>query len=128
MADSKYFECFNTKLIEFLSDLSTSFPVMTDLKTMKSGLNLAINMDYKLPQRVFNQHLNETLETMILNKDEAFLLENNYQHIVESHSIDVDIIYTLKNMWKSLNDSDKEAIWKYLQLLVLLNKKCQKTL
>ena len=128
MGESKYFECFNTKLTEFLSDLSTSFPEMNDLKTMKSGLSLAVTMDYKLPQRVFDQHLNETLETMILDKDEAFLLESDYQHIVDSHGIDVDIIHTLKSMWNSLGNKDKEAIWKYLQLLVLLNKKCNKTL
>jgi hypothetical protein len=128
MEDTKYFECFNTKLTEFISDLTTSFPNVKDLKPLKSGLSLAVTMDLKLPQRVFSQHLNETLENMILNKEETFLLESDYKQIVDTHGIDVDIINTIKNIWKTLGDSDKEAIWKYLQVLVLLNKKCKGTL
>ncbi len=124
-----YFECFNTKLDEFLKDLSTSFPEFNDVKVLRNGLKLAMTIDAKLPQKYFNENLTSSFETHIMSRDEKFFLEQDYQEIIRHNSnlingIDLDIIPKIKSIWKTLDDSNKDAIWKYLQLLVLLNKKC----
>jgi hypothetical protein len=118
-----YFECFNTKLAEFLQDLSTSFPEFKDIKMLKNGLNLARTLDVKMPATMFSKHVTAEYEQNILNKDDAFFLTQTYEHIAVD-GIDLDIIPKLKDMWGTLDVSDKDSVWKYLQVLVLLCRKC----
>jgi hypothetical protein len=120
-----YIECFNKKLQEFITELIECFPQMKELKMLRSGLQLAVTMEPYLPQKVFDEHLHDVYENSILDKDENFFLNEDYQHIVDTRGIDLDIISTIKNMWKDLDTNNKEAIWKYLQVLVLLNRKCK---
>lgn len=122
---STYIDCFNNKLNEFLRDLCNSFPDMSDLKVLKNGLQLAITIDPRMPQNVFNMHVASTYEKKIIEKDEAFFLQENYDTIAVQHGVDLDIIGKLKGIWATLNDENKDIIWKYLHVLVLLNKKCQ---
>lgn len=120
-----YIECFNTKLQEFISELIACFPQMKELKMLRSGLQLAVTMEPTLPRKVFDEHLHDVYENNIINKDETFFLNEDYQHIADTHGLDLDIISTIKSMWKDLDSTNKEAIWKYLQVLVLLNRKCK---
>ena len=122
---SPYQECFNTKLTEFLSDLVVCFPDAKDLKMFRSGLQLAINMNPTLPQKVFDEHMTEAYEKSILDRDDSFFLHEDYSHITETHNVDLDIINMLKGMWHTLDETNKNAVWKYMQVLVLLNRKCK---
>jgi hypothetical protein len=127
MTNLTYFECFNEKLKEFLNDLVSAFPELKHLSVMKNGLNLAINLDVKLPQKIFNDNIRENYETRIVNKDEQFFLSEDYEHIANKHNLDLDIVSKLKGIWKTLDADNKEVIWKYLQVLVVLNKRCLNT-
>ena len=120
-----YHECFNAKLDEFLKDLIDCFPGMKDIKLLKSGLQLSRTMDITLPQKVFNEHIHDIYENNILNKDESFFMNENYQHIVDTHGLELDVISKIKTMWTDLSVNNKDVIWKYLQVLVLLNRKCK---
>jgi len=120
-----YYECFNAKLDEFLKDLIDCFPEMKDIKLLRSGLQLSKTMDLTLPQKVFDEHIHDEYESKILNKDERFFLDEDYQHIVDTHGIDLDIVSRIKVMWSDLGEANKTVIWKYLQVLVLLNNKCK---
>jgi hypothetical protein len=126
MAESKtYYECFNNKLEEFLSDLDSSFPDIKDLKVVKSGLKLARTMDVKLPQTFFHEHVISKYEEQIINKDEEFFISKDYKYDAQTHGIDLDVVSKIKDIWKTLTDDDKEAIWKYLHVLIVLNRKCR---
>lgn len=125
MSSLTYYECFNSKLEEFIKDLTSTFPQFNDLKVLKTGIQLAKTMDVKAPQRMFNQYMSEDYAQKVLNKDEGFFLAEDYNHIAANEGIDVDIIPQIKKLWGSLEPQDKDAIWKYLQVLVLLNRKCQ---
>jgi hypothetical protein len=63
-------------------------------------------------------------EAKIMAKDENFFIHADMTELANTQGFDIDIISRLKSIWGTLNESDKEAIWKYIQLLVLLNKKC----
>jgi hypothetical protein len=120
-----YYECFNSKLDEFLKDLTSSFPDIKDLRLVKNGLQLAKNIDVKLPQNFFNEHVALDYEEKIVKKDEDFFLQENYETIVQKHGIDLDIIGRLKDIWAKLGEKDKEIIWKYLHVLIIINRKCK---
>jgi hypothetical protein len=120
-----YYECFNSKLDEFLKDLTSSFPDIKDLRLVKSGLQLAKNIDIKLPQSVFDEHVAVRYEEKIVKKDEKFFLTETYEDVVKKHGIDLDVVGRIKDIWSTLGDTDKEIIWKYLQVLVIINRKCK---
>ena len=120
-----YYESFNNKLNEFLNDLHTTFPEMTDIKVLKSGLQFAKTMDVKMAQTMFDKHVAAKYEDQILKQNETFFLNETYTHIANAHGIDLDIIGRLKDVWSTMDDSNREIIWKYLKVLVLLNKKCK---
>jgi hypothetical protein len=122
---STYIECFNNKLDEFLKDLVSTFPEMNDIKVLRNGLQLAKTIDPKLPQSVFNEHVVDVYEQRILDKDENFFLEEECHNIANKHGLDLDIMSKLKDIWTQLDKDNKEVIWKYLHVLVLLNRKCK---
>lgn len=124
MSATAYFECFNNKMYEFLEDLSVCFPEIRDINLLKNGFQLARTIDMQMPRGVFNEHIAAKYESKILNKDEEFLMSNDYSDELKEHNVDMDVISRIKGIWGSLDDKDKDAIWKYLQVLVLLNKKC----
>ena len=120
-----YYECFNTKLEEFLNDLLTAFPEFKDFKVLKHGINLAKTIDAKMPANVFLQHMTDEYEKNILSRDDAFFMNEDYAYVADM-GVDLDIISKLKTLWGQLDDSNKESVWKYLQVLVLLSRKCRK--
>lgn len=131
MTNMMYFESFNTKLDEFLRDLMSTFPEMKDIKVLRSGVQLAKTMDIKMPQSFFNSHVAMRYEDKILEKDERFFLEEDYRELlsqkINGQSIDMDIVGKLKQIWGTLDDDNKSVVWKYLHVLVLLNRKCNMT-
>lgn len=120
-----YYTAFNNKLVEFVSDLSNTFPEMHDLKVLKSGIQLAKTVDIKMPRQVFNEHVADVYEQQILDKNEDFFLKEDYSHITQAHGLDIDIVSKLKEIWGTLDQENRNIIWKYLEVLVLLNRKCK---
>jgi hypothetical protein len=120
-----YYECFNSKLEEFLVDLSRTIPEFTDLKVLKNGVSLAKNLDPKMPLTMFNQHMTPDYEDKILKRDDNFFMHENYDEIVHDNGINIDFVPYLKEVWSKLSDEDKNAIWKYLHLFVLLSRRCR---
>ena len=59
----------------------------------------------------------------VMEKNEKFLLENDYLDDKQKDQENINIINTLKDNWKSLENSEKENIWKYLQVLMKLTDK-----
>jgi hypothetical protein len=124
MDSMTYYECFNNKLDEFLKDLTNTFPDLKDIKLLRNGVNIAKVADMKLPQQVFDQTVALKYEKQILEKDENFFMNEDYTEVLSTHGVDFNLVPQLKEVWKSLDESNKDAVWKYMQVLVLLNKKC----
>lgn len=123
----KYYEAFNTKLIELVNDLMGTFPeIKTDLMSIKHGINMVKNIDPKVPQGFFNDHVAIKYEPQLISRDEQFFLDHDYSQEVTRlvHGFDLDIIGKLKYIWRDLNTDNKDAIWKYIHVLLALNRKC----
>jgi hypothetical protein len=122
-------EIFNNKLNEFLNDL-IKIHDDSDLFAFKTSLKMLICVDSKKPIRMFNKHVSIPYSERIVNTDDEFFLEKDYMDDVESVGKDVDFNYGLvnkiKEFWKDMTDANKEIVWKYLNLLVLLCDKFHK--
>jgi hypothetical protein len=112
-------ELFNRKLVEFVDDLIVTFPQFADFVGYRTLLMGAIALDKTSPRQIFNQTVAIPYEKYILEKNEVFLLQETYATTTKQGLVD-----QLKQVWRTMDDSNKESIWKYMQVLVILNRKC----
>lgn len=114
------FEIFNEKMYEFCDDIINSFPSESDFHTFKTMLDMSIAFSAKLPQEMFNTCVAVPYEEEIINENETFFLRENY----DPQFADINIVNKLKTLWKQLNNDEKRIIWKYMKVLIILNKRC----
>lgn len=115
-------QLFNMKFDEFLEDLVSTYPEEDELKAMKNMLDLSIKcMGSNVPQEMFNSCVAVPFGTRILTKDESFFLE---ECPYDQRYADINIINKLKSKWKGLSSENKEVVWKYMKVLLVLNYRC----
>ena len=118
-----YCELFNAKADEFMKELGKSFPELKQISAFRSGFNLLKNLDVKKPQEVFNTYVYNEYKDYIVNKNEDFFLTNDVEITTDSKDYWLDFIKTIRGVWKSLDDENKDVVWKYFHVLVALNEK-----
>jgi hypothetical protein len=114
------YDLFNKKLEEFANELVEIYPNVIDFKVFRSGLYASGMIDKKLPQDYFSTYVVVPFEDKIMARDEEFFLQKQ-----EYENGDLDIISRLKGVWGAMNEHNKDAMWKYLQVLVYLCKQCK---
>jgi len=113
---------FNKKFEEFLNDLVATYPEETDLRAMRSMLEWTIKaMGPKVPQEMFDSCVAVPYGDKIIARNESFFLE---ECPYDTRYADINIVNKLKAKWKVLSDENKEVVWKYLLVLMVLNSKC----
>lgn len=110
---SNILDIFNQKTIEFIADVGLICP---DIKDLQPIANIGLSLDRMAAIRIFDKYADK-YESYILAKDEAFLLVQDYE------SENMDVIARLKTVWTTLTPENKDTIWKYIQLLLLLHSK-----
>lgn len=126
-----FFRLFNKHADEFCKDLVVTFPEVSEFKQLKSALLLVKNLDERKPQEVFAKFLTQDIRDNILRKDETFFMTevHNHKHIIK-HVEEVDasqwdaIVDMLRELWGTLDESNKDVIWKYFHVLVAISDKC----
>ena len=82
--------------------------------------------DEKKAISIFDELVTQKYEKQIMSKDESFFLQHDYDDIKNyDQNVTADLIQDLKNHWGSFNEENKEIVWKYMILLVSLDKKYQ---
>lgn len=119
-------ERFNTICDEFFKDLITSYPELDQLKQLRSGFTLVKNCDPKSPQRIFSSYVLTKYRDNILSKNEEFFLNNNDIEITSGKKeYWYEFINYIKIIWKTLDNDNKDIIWKYFHSLLILSDKIQ---
>lgn len=117
-------ELFNLKIQEFMDDLIATYPEETDFQAMKNMLDWTIKfMGVNVPQEMFYSCVVLPYGDKIIAKHEGFFLE---ECVYDNQYADINIINKLKNKWVTLNEDNKEVIWKYLHVLNTLSTKIEK--
>lgn len=119
-----YIDLFNEKTEEFLKELAGSFPEVQQFSQFKSGFSFLKNIDKKQPQQIFNTYVYNEFKEHIINENEAFFLTNEYDIKSERKEHWTEFIKNIRNIWCGLDKDNKDVIWKYFKVLVVLNEKC----
>lgn len=118
-------KAFNNQLVNFTKNLSVRFPDNTNFKLGLTTIETMANYNPKKNIDMFVLYV-YLYKEMIMNKDEVKLLETDY---VEKHKLDnedpdaFNIMKSLKSCWSELNSTEKDNLWKYLQVLIKLSEK-----
>ena len=117
-------EIFNSKLNEFINDLLNIYDD-SDLHAFRTSLKMLICVDSKKPIRMFHKHVYVPYSDRIVNNDDEFFLDKDYSEDVQAVGKDVvdfnqGLVNKIKEYWKDMGSDNKEIVWKYLGLLVLL--------
>lgn len=106
---------FNSLVDEFVKKMIKTFPKETKLKIWyvhfqtAKRLNLKAPVEYVMPSMI-------NLGVPIMKKDDAFFKKNEYIDKAESFSEKTGLV----NIWDSISDQVKDAIWGYIQSIFVL--------
>ena len=108
------------QFVSFVKELTEMYPNDSDFSLFLTSIKM-IRMTN--PSLLVN-YVNDTTskyEDQILKKDEKFFLENSFTE----YDVDANIFDKLKTYIRSMTDSDKENVWKYIQNITRLAKACR---
>jgi hypothetical protein len=106
-----------------MDDLIATFPEETDLPAMKGMIECAIKfMGTNTPREMFDSCVVVPYGDRMRSKDESFFLE---ECSYDTNYTDINIVNKLKKKWRIISADNKEIVWKYFHLLIILNEKCK---
>lgn len=121
---------FNQQLLNLSTNLSKLYPEDPDLEFTNNSISILKKTNPRKLQQMFDHYVGKYKE-QIINKDASFFLLKDFikdDLNLELNESNVDyaesIIYNLKKYWNDIDNESKENIWKYLQVLIILNEKC----
>ena len=132
MDNQKFYNIFNTRIIEFLNDLIILFPNDSDFKMYKTAINLVKLADNKKPLQYYKKFVTDEYKEHINNRNDKFFLEHDYSEIINDNELNSEvgdsdisskIVNRLKGYWSSLSDDNKVIVWDYFTLFLKISEK-----
>lgn len=113
---------FNRKMQDFIDDLKCVCTNVTEIALLQTAFNLGVAVSPQYACQIYHEKVVLPYGELIKLRDEEFFLSHNYNDVASDN---FDIVDKLKHVWKSLSDDNKDAIWKHLQVLMVLSNRVQ---
>ena len=113
---------FSNQMLNLCETLHSRFPSNKQVALCLTGVETLKSSNSKKLLEMFLKH-GYAYRDKVMVKDEAFMLDANFLDNEYRNSENENIMNALKSEWKSLDEDEKEAIWKYLQVLMKLTDK-----
>jgi hypothetical protein len=117
---------FNTQLDRLLENLINYFPGNDNFKNFQTIFSLLKTTNPRKIMTLFKTYVTEKYKTQILEKNEEFFMENKFEEEksnIKNDNYADDLIKQLKEHWSMIDEKNKDIIWKYFQVLVVLSEK-----
>ena len=117
---------FNTQLDRLLENLINYFPENDNFKNFQTIFSLLKTTNPRKIMSLFKTYVTDKYKTQILDKNEEFFMENKFEEEksnIKNDNYADDLIKQLKEHWSMIDEKNKEIIWKYFQVLVVLSEK-----
>jgi hypothetical protein len=106
----------------FTSELCTIFPQNNEILLLKEKYSMIKSMNSKLVVEYIIQHI-YPLKQMILEQNEEFFLNGGGQEEIKDTS-GLRFRDNICKLWVSqMTDENKEIVWKYFKVFVILSEK-----
>ena len=112
---------FNTKLREFVNDLSRVYPDDPDLIKFKTSINMMLLVSDKDIIKMFKEFVHDKYNDRILIKDEDFFMKHDYNDVVDQNvDLTDQLIEKIKSYWTGMSCENKGTVWTYFTILIKL--------
>jgi len=118
-----YLEKFNVTIAEFVADLVKVLPNDPELCVYAMVLGAAIKSNPHYVFDMFNSTVVDPYGDQIISRNEEFFLQEDYAAQIGENKDSVQFVGRIKLYWKDMSSDDKEIIWKYFRVLVMLSRK-----
>ena len=116
---------FNDKLIGFFEDLAETYPEERDIKTALEALKGAKKINPRLILDMFVEYVTTPLRDAILEEREDQVIAFAKATIQNQYNDMLTALMIFDKHWPTMSEHNKEAIWKYMKVLVLLSEKAK---
>jgi len=116
---------FVNQLIRFFEDLSGTFPEEKDIKMALEALEGAKKINPRLILDLFYEHIYMELSDAIRNEDVETIIAVANRKISTQFNEILPALSIFQKHWPSLDTSNREAIFKYLKVLIILCSKAR---
>jgi len=111
---------FNNKLLEFVEDLSETYPEEKDVKVALDALKMLKKANPKLIHKSFMEYIYPEFHTPVKTEDESALI-TKAKTILNSEYKDYAFAYIIFDRhWASMSEANKKAIWAWCKVIVVL--------
>lgn len=114
---------FNTTFLEFADDIIKVVPHDGEFRMYSMAMRAAIMINERIIHDNFYAHVTVPYGDRILARDSSFFLTHDYQDVKGEHQEAEAIIDKVKTYWADLKEDDRDTIWKYFRVMVLLSRK-----
>lgn len=112
-------DLFNRKLNDFLEDLEQiGIQNVQEYPLLKTSCQMLASIDKKRPAEMFHKYVVGPYEKQITDRNEEFFWNETY-----GSNNSMLIVQAIKQIWKTLDDDNKEAVWKHMQVLMVISRK-----
>ena len=117
-----FLEVWNGKFAELLDDLTVIFGDDADLTLLRTGFAFARAASRESAWRVFRDQVDGPFSKKIMARDESFFMTFD---VANGDDNALAIVGRVRVAWKDMSLENKDAIWKYFQLLVQISQRVQ---
>jgi hypothetical protein len=115
-------QIFLQQIDNFLNELCNLFSKNNELLLLREKYNLLKSANSKLVIEYFIKYI-YPFKSKIVNQEEVFFLEGGGQDDIKDNS-GLKLRDNIRNLWISeMSDDNKEIIWKYFKIFILLCEK-----
>jgi hypothetical protein len=118
---------FNTQLIRFFEELNQSYPEERDIKLALEAIQGAKKINPKLILDLFWEHVYRDLHEAIAREDEEAVIGYAHSKISGQFNEMSPALLIFDKHWPTMDDTNRQAIWKYLKVLCVLCEKARAT-
>jgi hypothetical protein len=122
---SSYLGAFTTQLVRFFEDLSETYPEEREIKMALEAITGLKKINPKMLLELFYDYAYKPIGEAILREDEEVVIQYAKSTIqVQFNEMSVALMIFDKH-WATMSDSNRQAIWKYLKVLITLCEKAK---
>jgi len=118
---------FCNMLVRFFDELKDTFPEERDIKIALETIQNARKINPRLVLDMFYQNIGKPLKEPIMKEDEVYITEYARSKIRQQYNEILPAISIFDKHWPTLSETNRQGIWKYLKVLIVLCDKAQST-
>jgi len=114
-------------LVRFFEELKETFPEEREIRVALETIQNARKINPRLVLDMFYVNITKQLREPIAKEDEQYITDYARSKINTQYNEILPAIAIFDKHWVTLSESNKQGIWKYLKVLVVLSDKAQST-